>query len=61
MWLDPDVVYVGDPVVEAACLVLLSITTPEPPFPALSLPELVKPAAPPPPVFVLPLLLTENG
>ena len=39
----------------------LITTIPDPPEPALSRPEFVKPPAPPPPVFVLPLLEEESG
>jgi hypothetical protein len=46
---------------EHAGIEYLITTIPDPPFPALSLPEFVKPPAPPPPVFALPLLETENG
>jgi hypothetical protein len=48
-------------VIATAGIAYRRTTIPEPPFPALSLPEFVKPPAPPPPVFALPLLVAENG
>ena len=49
--LPPDVVTVGDPVVDAAATGELMITTPEPPAPLV--PGLPAPP-PPPPVFTVP-------
>jgi len=60
MVLPPDVVTVGEPVVDAAACDALIITTPEPPLPptcAVGLPVPLPPVPPPPPPrFAVPLL-----
>jgi hypothetical protein len=51
---EPFVVIVGLPVVEAAAVNELMITTPEPPNPPVKVPVSLRVPPPPPPVFAVP-------